>query len=49
MEMKSRGGKALQGGGGTEWTTICLVAQALKIWKIDVSLSFLSSTFAPYS
>lgn len=37
MEMTPREGEALRAGGETEWTTVCLVVWAFKIWKVDVS------------
>ena len=41
MEMTPREGEVLQAGGGTEWTTICLVVWAFKIWKVDVAFQLI--------
>lgn len=41
MGMTPRKGEALQAGGGTEWTTICLVVWTFKIWKGDVAFQLI--------
>lgn len=41
MGMTPREGEALQAGGGTEWTTICLMVWAFKIWKVDVAFQLI--------